>query len=134
MLDAGGPRGLPRDPRAFRCSLPARTFINTACASTNAGHEGILAFMIELTDISRPGSGGCGGGACGCGDDAQDSTHDSVIEALAQMQAGSSMVLLAEREPHGLLTRIGERFGDAVSWEDEAQGEGEHRLRFTKES
>lgn len=99
---------------------------------------GILALMIELTDISRPGSGGCGCGvACGCGvdgHDADDSTYDSVVEALGRMQAGSSMVLVADREPHALLARISERFGDAVSWEHEAQEAGDHRLRFIKET
>lgn len=92
--------------------------------------------MIELTDISRPGSGGCGcgGGACGCGAHAPDATHDSVIGALEQPQAGSSMVLFADREPHSLLAQIDERFGEAVSWEYDSREAGDLRLRFTKES
>ncbi|MCT1998960.1 DUF2249 domain-containing protein [Brachybacterium muris] len=95
--------------------------------------------MIELTDISRPGPGpggcGCGsGGVCGCGAGTSDTTHDSVLGALEQVQAGSSMVLFADREPHTLLARIDERFGDAVSWEYDSREVGDIRLRFTKET
>lgn len=99
--------------------------------------------MIELTDISRPGSGGCGcgsgsgsgsGGVCGCSAGTSDTTHDSVLGALEQLQAGSSMVLFADREPHTLLARIDERFGDAVSWEYDSREVGDIRLRFTKET
>ncbi|PZP16624.1 MAG: hypothetical protein DI611_06085 [Brachybacterium faecium] len=98
---------------------------------------GILALMIELTDISCPGSGGCGcgsGGVCGCSAGTSDTTHDFVLGALEQLQAGSSMVLFADREPHMLLARIDERFGDAVSWEYDSREVGDIRLRFTKET
>lgn len=57
-----------------------------------------------------------------------------MIGALEHLQAGSSMVLFADREPHSLLAQIDERFGDAVSWEYDSREVGDMRLRFTKET
>ena len=92
--------------------------------------------MIQITDISRRGGGcGCGGGACGCGAGAgHTARHDEILESLGWLQPGAELVMTADCDPVDLLARVGERFGDDVSWEYDAQDPGDYRVRFLREA
>lgn len=106
--------------------------------------SGMQAILGHADD--RP-SDGCGGGSCGCGDDAEAGTepvldvrsvphairHATVFGALDAVPAGGALVLVAPHDPLPLLDQIRSRTGGAFSADYEERGPEAWRLRLSRQ-
>lgn len=87
-------------------------------------------------------SGGCGCGGCGCGAAAEPELdirvlpkqirHGAVLGALATLQPGQAMVLLAPHEPRRLLAQVDATFPGTFDVELAEVAPDQVRTRFVR--